>query len=188
MREYANNPRRKVIAIERKSDQDWLLTLDGPAPTFEQHDVLDNITWYPNITARNNHVSVDPVRGFLLNSRGKTIVENNTFVHCKMDAILVGGDADDWFESGPVRDMLIQGNTLIDCGIAIVPNSQSNKPEEPVHENIRIIDNFFDGSGVSAKNTKGLTITGNRSADGVIPIKLENSCSETKIENNERGK
>jgi hypothetical protein len=188
MREYANNPRRKVIAIERKSDQDWLLTLDGPAPTFEQYDVLDNITWYPHITARNNHVSVDPVRGFLLNSRGKTIVENNTFVHCKMDAILVGGDADDWFESGTVRDMLIRGNTFIDCGIAIVPNSQSNKPEQPVHENIRIIDNYFDSAGVSAKNSKGLIITGNRSANGVIPIKLESSCSEAKIENNERMK
>jgi phage terminase large subunit GpA-like protein len=122
------------------------------------------------------------------NSRGKTIVENNTFVHCKMDAILVGGDADDWFESGPVRDMLIRGNTFIDCGIAIVPNSQSNKPEQPVHENIRIIDNYFDSAGVSAKNSKGLIITGNRSANGVIPIKLESSCSETKIENNERMK
>jgi hypothetical protein len=146
-----------VTAVERKSDKDWLLTLDGPAPAFEQDDVLDNITWQPNITARNNHVSVDPVRGFLLTTRGRTIIDNNTFHRCAMDAILISGDAASWFESGPVRDVIIRGNTFIDCDVSINPHVPSNRPDEPVHESIRITDNDFNGAGVSAKCVKGLT-------------------------------
>ncbi len=188
MREYADNPRRTVAAVERQSDKDWLLTLDGPAPAFDKDDVLDNLTWQPNITARNNHVSVDPVRGFLLSTRGRTIVENNTFRRCAMDAIMIAGDAASWFESSPVRDLLIRGNTFIGCGISIVPHTQSDDPEEPVHENIRITDNDFDGAGVSARNVKGLTITGNRSLGGAFPIKLERSCTGAIVENNEQRK
>ena len=35
---------------------------------------------------------------------------------------------------------------------------------------------------------KGLTITGNSSSSGSIPLKLADSCSETKVENNEQKK
>jgi hypothetical protein len=170
-----------VTAVERKSDKDWLLTLDGPAPSFGKDDVLDNITWQPNITASNNHVSVDPVRGFLLTTRGRTLVENNTFQRCSMDAILISADAASWFESSPVRDVIIRGNTFVGCGISINPHTQSYNPDEPVHENIRITGNDFDGAGVSAKNVRGLTVTGNRSPGGAIPLKLDPSCTGTKV-------
>ncbi len=59
------------------------------------------------------------------------------------------------------------------------------KPEEPVHENIRIIDNHLDGAGVSAKNVKGLTMKGNSSPDGSIPIHLDPSCTDTQVENHQ---
>ena len=189
LREYAGNPRRKVTAAEKKSDKDWLLTLDGPAPAFEKDDVLDNITWYPNLTARNNQISMDPVRGFLLTTRGKVVVEGNTFHRCAMAAILIEDDAEGWFESGPVRDMLIRGNTFTGCGISINPQTKSSKPEEPVHENIRIVDNVFEGDGgVSARSVKGLTVTGNRSSHGSIPVTLAPSCTETKVENSDQKK
>jgi len=185
LREYADNPRRKVTAVEKQSDKDWLLTLDGPVPTFGQDDVLDNITWYPNLTARHNQVSMDPVRGFLLTTRGKVIIEDNTFHHCAMPAILIEDDAEGWFESGPVRDMLIRGNTFLGCGVEINPQTRSANPDEPVHENIRITDNCFDGAGVSAKSVKGLTVTGNRSPGGNIPIRLDPTCTATQVERND---
>jgi hypothetical protein len=186
LREYAENPRRKVTAVEKKSDKDWLLTLDGPTPAFQKDDVLDNITWQPNITARNNDISVDPVRGFLLTTRGRVIVESNTFHRCAMAAILIEDDAEGWFESSAVRDMLIGGNTFIGCGILINPHTRSIRSDEPVHENIRIIDNYFDGAGVTAKSVRGLSVTGNRSPGGDFPIRLEPSCSGVKVENNEQ--
>jgi hypothetical protein len=185
MREYPGNPRAQVAEVERVTDKDWLITLKEPVPTFKENDVIDNITWNPNLTARNNHVSVDPVRGFLLATRGKVLVENNTFERCAMPGILVEGDASKWFESSPIRDMLIQGNRFIGCGIEITSTVREPKPEEPVHENIRIIGNHFDGAGITARGVKELTVTGNRSPGGSIPIHLEPSCTETRVEDNQ---
>ncbi len=188
LREYADNPRRKVTAIERKSDKDWILTLDGTAPHFGDKDVIDNMTWHPDITVRNNHFSVDPVRGFLLTTPGKAIVENNIFYRCAVAAISMSADSAKWFESAPVRDVLIRGNTFIECDVCVDPAIQSFNPEEPVHENIRITDNDFDHAGVNAQGARNLTITGNRSTNGPIPIKIDPSCTDVQIENNEPGK
>lgn len=164
LRELPDNPRRKVVAIEGKtggtSGKDWLLTLDGPVPDFGPDDVIDNLTWYPDLVARDNHVDMASCRGFLITTRGKALVEDNTFERCAMPGILVEDDANGWFESGPIRDLTIRGNRFIGCGIKIEP--QTRAPELPVHENIRILDNEFDGGGISVAGTRGLTLRGNR--------------------------
>ena len=185
--ELPGNPRRKVTAIAPKpgdtSGREWLLTLDGPVPSFGENDVIDNITWYPNLTVRNCHVTLDSCRGFLITTRGKVLVEGNTFNRCSMPGLLVEGDAEGWFESGPVRDMTIRNNTFIGCGIQISPQNKSVKAEEPVHENIRIEGNFFDDGGISAKSVRGLTIVNNRSPTGSLFIHT-NACTDVKAENN----
>ena len=183
LREYEGNPRRKVTAVERVNDKEWLLTLDAPAPAFEKDDVLDNITWYPNLTARNNHVSMDSVRGFLITTRGRVLVENNTFHRPAMAGILIEDDASGWFESGPVRDMLIRNNRFVRCGIAITPHTKSDKSGDWVHENIGIEDNVFsEGGHISARNVKGLTLTNNRAPEGVVRVET-NACTNVKQSN-----
>ena len=187
LRELPGNPRRKVTAIvpspKDKSGKDWLLTLDGPAPAFGNNDVIDNITWYPNITARNNHISMDPVRGFLFTTRGKVLVEGNTFLRCAMPGILIEDDAEGWFESGPVRDVTIRNNHFVECGIQITPQTHSNNPDEWVHENIRIEGNFFENASLYAKNVKGLTISGNRFTAKSLPLE-QKACTDVVIEKN----
>jgi hypothetical protein len=87
-----------------------------------------------------------------------------------MSAILVEDDAEGWFESGPIRDLTIRNNKFIGCGNPVVwinPHNNNDDPALPVHENIRILDNDFDGGGISAKGVKGLTITGNRFSGNV---------------------
>lgn len=185
MREYPGNPRPQISQVERLTDKDWLITLKGTVPTFNENDVIDNITWNPNITARNNHISVDPVRGFLLGTRGKVLVENNTFERCRMPGILVEGDAIKWFESSPIRDMLIQSNRFIDCGIEIGSTVRDPKPDEPVHENIRIVNNTFENGGISAMAVKGLVVVGNHAVPSALKIDVDASCSEVKVERNE---
>ena len=183
LREYADNPRRKVTAVEKKTEKDWLITLDGPAPRFEKDDVIDNVTWYPDLTAINNHISVDPVRGFLITTRGKSLVEGNTFYRCAMPGILIEDDAEGWFESGPVRDLTIRNNTFVRCGIHLNPMSKSKDPAEPVHENIRIENNRFEeGAGISAHHVKGLVILNNRTTGDKLPIDIAPTCTEVKIE------
>ena len=185
LREYEGNPRRHVVNVTRVNDLDWLIELDGVCPTFQSGDVIDNVSWHPNLTATNNHISVDPVRGFLVTTRGKVIISDNTFYRCHMAGMLVESDAGEWFESGPVRDMLISGNRFIDCGIKIYPRTQSENPDEPVHENIRIEGNYFENSGVWARNVAGLSVVGNSTASGEFSVDLGKSCSSVNVEGTE---
>ena len=165
LRAYAANI---VTGLHRKTDKEWLLDLKQPAAAFGKDDVVDNISWYPNIVIRNCSVDTDSCRGFLITTRGKAIVEGCTFTRTQMSAILVEDDAEGWFESGPVRNLIIRNNRFIQCGqngspvICLNPHNSNSDPSLPVHENIRILDNYFDGGGISAKCIKGLTIVGNQ--------------------------
>ncbi|MCW1926382.1 right-handed parallel beta-helix repeat-containing protein [Luteolibacter arcticus] len=163
LRELPDNPRRKVTAIEPKAGsngKDWLLTLDGPAPAFGTDDVVDNVTWYPELIAKNNRVEMASCRGFLITTRGKSLVEGNTFHRCTMPGILIEDDANGWFESGPIRDLTVRDNRFIGCGIEISPKTRT--PEQPVHENVRLLENQFDGGGISVHSVGGLTLRGNK--------------------------
>jgi len=68
LNELPGNPRRKVAACDPMpgdiTGKEWLLTLDGPVPAFAKDDVVDNLSWYPDFTARNNFVTMDSCRGF----------------------------------------------------------------------------------------------------------------------------
>ena len=183
LRAYAAN---SVTGIERKNDKDWLLTLTQPAAEFGTNDVVDNISWYPNITVRNCTVDTDSCRGFLITTRGKALVEGCTFTHTQMNAILVEDDAEGWFESGPVRDLTIRNNNFIQCGnpaISLNPHNGNSDPLLPVHENIRIENNFFLDGGITAKSIKGLTITGNRFSVKSLPVQTT-ACTDVVIEKN----
>ena len=96
------------------------------------------------------------------------------------------GDAPNWMESSPVRDLLIKNNRFLDCGISIKANIKERKPEAPVHENIRIVGNAFEGkrTSIHAKSVQGLEVSGNRSKPGQLKISVEASCTQVKIENN----
>jgi hypothetical protein len=112
------------------------------------------------------------------------VVENNTFLRPAMAGILVEDDAEGWFESGPVRDLLIRSNRFIRCGISINPHTRSDQPGEPVHENIRIEDNdFIEGGGVSARSVKGLRVVSNRSPSGSVAVNVK-ACTGAVVENN----
>jgi hypothetical protein len=180
---YATNI---VTGLERTTDKDWRLTLEAPAAEFGQDDVVDNVSWYPNITIRNCTVDTDSCRGFLITTRGKALVEGCTFTRTHMSAILVGGDAEGWFESGPIRDLTIRNNEFIQCANPVIhlnPQTRSNKPEEWVHENILIEGNVFDSGGISARSVRGLRITGNRFSAPTLPVQTS-ACTNVVIEHN----
>jgi hypothetical protein len=190
LRELTDNPRRRVTAIAPlpgdTTGKDWLLTLDGPAPAFGPGDVVDNLTWYPQFTARSNSVTLASCRGFLITTRGRVLVEENLFNRCAMPAILVEGDAEGWFESGPVRDMLIRQNRFVGCGVEINPHTSSSKPEEPVHGSIRIQDNIFQDAAISARSVEHLAVLDNRFSTERPPIHT-NGCVKVTMSGNQPG-
>jgi hypothetical protein len=187
---YATN---RVKAAESKGEKDILLTLERPvSEQTGSHDVVENITWTPAVTVRHCNVAFDSCRGFLLTTRRPVLIESNTFVKTAMSAILIADDANSWFESGPVRDVTIRGNRFIQCGgpvIAIAPENRVVVPDEPVHQNIRILDNDFHLAGqmaVSARSVRILVVQGNRFSSARLPAQFK-ECSEVNTSDNQFG-
>ncbi|MCY3018508.1 MAG: NPCBM/NEW2 domain-containing protein [Planctomycetota bacterium] len=173
-----------VKKAEMKGEREMLLTLEKPAPDgILTNDVIENVTWTPEVEICNCKIEMCSTRGFLLTTRRKVLVEDNTFTRTAMSAILVSNDARSWFESGPVRDMTIRRNRFIRCGIDIWPENSSAKPEEPVHENVRIEGNLFHNAGINARSVKGLVVVGNKFTSGSIQLRTQ-ACTDVTNENN----
>ncbi len=157
----------RVAKAEMLDPQTMLLQLEKPLPTdLREKDVLENVTWNPEVEIRGCQVRHIPTRGFLLSTRRPVLVEDNDFHATQMAAILIASDASSWFESGGARDMLIRGNRFHYCGEPAIHIDPSNSVPNPmVHQNIRIENNTFHLRGktaVGAKSTTGLRVTNNQ--------------------------
>jgi polygalacturonase len=182
-----------VVKAEMVDPKTMVLVLESPLPSdIRENDVLENVTWTPEVEIRGCEVRHIPTRGFLITTRREVLIEDNDFRATQMAAVLVGADAGSWFESGSVRDMLIRGNRFHHCGepvIHIDPHKSAANPE--VHRNIRIEGNTFHLRGstaVGAKSTSGLSITGNRihpSRPNQDPSWFQTGdCKEVRLEDN----
>lgn len=146
-----------------------ILTLDAdiPAEVGTDTHVVENITWTPSVNIENCVFKETPTRGILCTTRKPVTIKNNLFDGMGMASIYISNDAQGWYESGPVRDMLIEGNTFRNCSaqaIFIEPTNPSLSSENCVHSNIRIRNNTFhmDGTRVlDAKSVRDLTFENN---------------------------
>jgi len=179
------------------------LTLNETIPeTILAGMCIENVTWTPSVEIRNCRFERTNTRGILLTTRRNILVENNTFYHTGMSAILIADDAASWFESGMVKNVMIRGNHFIDCGynnggavIAVEPENTVIDLKNPVHRNIRIENNFFecyDYPVLHAKSVKGLSFSGNKimHSHTLNPVSGNkftlnlNGCSEVTIQDN----
>jgi hypothetical protein len=112
-------------------------------------------------------------RGILLGSRGRTVVEGNTF-HTPGAAILFEGDSRFWFEQAGVRDVVIRGNTFDNCNYGVWGTgciqvgsgiADEFKGTSRYNRNIRIENNLFRVFSklplLSIYSVDGLTFRGN---------------------------
>lgn len=133
---------------------------------------IENIDRTAELLVRNNHFECIPTRGILVTTRRKVVIENNVFKHLRLASILVSDDARGWYESGYVRDLLVQNNSFVDCEgpqVLLLPEVDHENPALPVHENIRILDNVITDSTapfVKAKLISNLSIHKNKRSDG----------------------
>ena len=152
------------------------MKLQKPAPAeVKVGDALENLTWSPDVTIRNNDFDSNRARGLLVSTPGRVLIENNRF-QSSGSAILIAGDANAWYESGAVRDVIIRGNEFGEAClsspyqfgegiISILPEIPKPELGLPFHRNIRIEDNTFRPSDfpvLYAKSVDGLTFSGNR--------------------------
>ena len=160
-----------VKDVKKINDYDFELTLDRKVPALPEgygiEDIaVENVTWTPEVEIVNNYFARIPTRGILITTRGKSLIEGNTFFRMPMPSILVSDDARGWYESGPVRDLTIRRNTFIECGspvICITP--EIDRFDKPVHKNILIEENRFlmknDSEAIRLNATENVTIKKN---------------------------
>ncbi len=154
----------------------FLVSFRDPVPaSIEAGDALENLTWTPDVLITGTRFESCRARGVLISTPGRVVIENNRF-ESSGSAILIAGDANQWYESGGVRDVLIRNNHFTDqcltsmyqfCEgiISIYPEIPLPDPANPTfHRNIRIENNrfeLFDYPVLFARSVDSLSFTGN---------------------------
>lgn len=120
---------------------------------LEPRYVAENITYTPEVEIRGCTFETIPTRGILCTTRKKVVIENNRFDNIAMACIFISNDSNEWYESGPVRDVTIQSNEFFirETGqtewkdtpaVYVHPVVKGGKiPKTPVHKNIVIQNN-----------------------------------------------
>ncbi len=156
-----------VDSVRRLSDREVLLSVSQRIPEEIRAGeyVMENLTWTPEVEISDNYFTRTNTRGTLITTPRKSVIRNNVYEKVGMSAILVSGDAHDWYESGAVRNLTIENNRFIDCSYSAAKNAviliePTNTVEDtPVHDTIRIISNKFESEGrkpVVSKSVRSL--------------------------------
>jgi len=135
-------------------NEQFYLTFKQAVPAqIEVGDALENLTWTCNVLIEDSHFKSCRARGILISTPGQVRIENNIF-ESSGSAILIAGDANQWYESGAVHDVRITGNTFksqcltsmyqfCEGVISIYPEIPKKSDNAPFHRNIVISDNKF---------------------------------------------
>ncbi|MFD4259108.1 glycosyl hydrolase family 28-related protein [Streptomyces sp. NPDC058534] len=151
--------------------RDMTVVLDAPLPASvaanPQNFVAENITYTPSVEIVGNTFQAVPTRGVLVTTRKPVLIEGNRFDGMSMASIYISSDAYQWFESGPVRDVVIRNNVFARPSGPVIwfdPTNREVVPGEPVHRNVLIEDNTFDmvgGTLVAGRSVGDLTFRSN---------------------------
>jgi hypothetical protein len=144
-----------VTAWEKLNDTDIRLTLDRPIPEeiVEGRDVVENVTWTPNLYVRNCDAYMIACRGILCTTRGEVVIENNRFRRLRYPALLVEDDCNFWYESGYTRHIIFRGNLVDSCNyeggypggpeLCYSPKVVNGESEAFVHGKLTVEGNEF---------------------------------------------
>lgn len=163
-------------------------------------DALENLTNTPALICRDNFFGPCRARGLLVSTPGPVLIEHNLF-RSAGSAILMAGDANEWYESGACRDVTIRDNTFeaacmstpyqfCEGVVSICPSIPQPDPALPFHQSILLEGNrFFASNGpvLYAFSAENLQLRSNRitgcSAEGpLFRLKL---CRQVLLQDNE---
>ena len=173
--EDGNDLRTMVVRFEEELPTFLNDTVSNGTPKY----VAENVTYAPAVTIKNSTFKNVPTRGILCTTRNKVLIEGNTFLNMSMATIFLSNDSNDWYESGPIRDMTIRNNTFYiktigdtywdyKSAIYIHPVTYGGglpSEDNPIHKNITIEGNTFnmsDDTVVKAESVENLIIRNNK--------------------------
>ncbi len=144
-----------VISYEKLNDTDIKLCLDRPLPDIIiGKDVVENVTWTPDLYVAGCDFGPTSGRGILCTTRGRVIIENNVFHNLKGPALLIEDDCNFWFESGCTEEIVFRINRVTNCdysetfagapAIRYSPKVMNENSEEYVHGKLVLSGNIFE--------------------------------------------
>jgi hypothetical protein len=147
----------KVKKFTKLNDTDIKLFIDGELPQIKKgKDVVENVSWTPDLLVQNCSFSQTAGRGILCTTRGKVVIENNTFFKLWGPALLIEDDCNFWFESGYTKEIIFRNNVIDACDfgptfkgaptIRYTPKVMKKKSREFVHEKLILENNTFKNS------------------------------------------
>lgn len=194
-----------VKTIDKINENYYKIVLKDKLPPFGDKKVaVENITWMPSLEVKNCVIKQNRARSLLISTSKPVLIEDNYFASM-MAGIRICGDANYWFESGPVSNVVIKGNTFENLGIgghapqAILQIDpiigKKFRKDGYYHKNIIFENNTiktFDPLIIYALSVDGLEIRNNTiiQTKTYQPIFSELSqfdlqnCTNTKIEGN----
>ncbi|MCK5775155.1 MAG: alpha-1,3-galactosidase B [Bacteroidales bacterium] len=200
-----------VVKSFKQLDKDsFALTFKHSIPKAISVDYsLENLSCTPNVHITRCYVGSNRARGYLISTPGKVVIEDNTF-ETSGSAILIAGDANYWYESGAVKDIIIRNNVFKEaCNsssyqfckaiISIYPEIPQADSLNPYHQNITIEGNSFHPSDypiIYANSVEGLQFINNtiKRSKAYTPWHsnknsfLFEACQQVEISGNEIGK
>lgn len=109
-----------VAAVRNVNDFYFEVTFkEKVTPLIRKGSVAENRSCQPDVVMRHCEVRQNRARGILISTAGKVLIEKNRFLKCTYAGIQTAGDANYWFESGPVADLVIRDNLFEDQGLAV---------------------------------------------------------------------
>lgn len=144
----------KVLSFTRLDDTDIKLLLDKDLPEIELNkDVVENVSWTPDLLVQNCSFGQTAGRGILCTTRGNVIIENNNFLKLWGPALLIEDDCNFWFESGYTKNIVFRNNVVDACDfgptydgapvIRYTPKVMKENSEEFVHGKLVLENNMF---------------------------------------------
>ena len=144
--------RNMIVRFEEKLPENLSDRVSGQ-PKY----VAENVTYAPAVTIKGCTFKNSSARGVLCTTRNKVVMEDNIFMNMSLATIFLSNDSNDWYESGPIRDMEIKNNIFYikDIGrtswatapaIYIHPVTLGGglpAASNPIHKNIKIEGNTF---------------------------------------------
>ena len=139
----------------------------------KEGDVVAEDGEYPDVLISGCYIGNNRARGLLIGSRGKVVIEKNTF-HTPGSAILFEGDGRYWYEQSGVRDVTIRDNVFDNCmygspswgsAVIAVGSGIPDKEHSRYHKNILVENNTFRGFDHRIVNlycVDGFTFRGNK--------------------------
>ncbi len=176
----------KILSVEQGEDKfHILLNVDKEAGNMmKSDDFVENPDRMPEVLVENCKIVACP--HLRVSGNKKIILRNNRI--SQIAGILIHDLIDYWYESGRVKDVLIENNVIKDSYNGILANGIHNSDLTVMHRNIVITGNTINTIGgytLSAKGVDGLVFKNNiiKNINKSGPIMFE-KCKNVIIEDN----